>query len=44
MYSKDYSPSAQAGIYFVYLFAADGSRVYRSAASVPGPDSAASAR
>jgi hypothetical protein len=30
VYSPDYSPSAQAGVYLVYLFAADGSRVYLS--------------
>jgi hypothetical protein len=30
VYSPDYAPSAQAGIYLVYLFAADGSRVYLS--------------
>jgi MrcB-like, N-terminal domain/Domain of unknown function (DUF3883) len=30
VYSPDYAPSAQAGIYLVYLFAADGSRAYLS--------------
>ena len=30
VYSPDYAPSAQAGMYLVYLFAADGSRVYLS--------------
>ena len=30
VYSPDYAPSAQAGIYLVYIFAADGSRVYLS--------------
>ena len=30
IYSETYSPTAQAGIYLCYLFAADGSRVYLS--------------
>jgi hypothetical protein len=30
VYSPDYAPSAQAGIYIVYLFAANGSHVYLS--------------
>jgi hypothetical protein len=30
VYSPEYAPSAQAGVYLVYLFAADGSRVYLS--------------
>jgi hypothetical protein len=30
VYSPGYAPSAQAGIYLAYLFAADGSRVYLS--------------
>jgi hypothetical protein len=30
IYSKRYAPSAQHGIYLVYLFAADGSRAYLS--------------
>ena len=30
IYSPRYAPTAQAGIYLVYLFAADGSRVYLS--------------
>lgn len=30
IYAPDYAPSAQAGIYLVYLFAADGSRAYLS--------------
>ena len=30
IYSPTYSPTAQAGIYLCYLFAADGSRVYLS--------------
>jgi hypothetical protein len=40
VYSKRYAPSAQSGIYLVYLFAADGSRVYLSlhqGTSVPKP-------
>jgi hypothetical protein len=40
VYSKRYAPSAQHGIYLVYLFAADGSRVYLSlhqGTSVPKP-------
>lgn len=30
VFSRDYAPTAQRGIYLVYLFAADGSRVYLS--------------
>jgi MrcB-like, N-terminal domain/Domain of unknown function (DUF3883) len=30
IYSPSYAPSAQAGVYVVYLFAADGSQVYLS--------------
>ena len=40
VYSKVYAPSAQNGIYLVYLFAADGSRAYLSlhqGTSVPKP-------
>jgi hypothetical protein len=40
VYSKLYAPSAQQGIYLVYLFAADGSRAYLSlnqGTSVPKP-------
>lgn len=40
VYSERYAPSAQHGIYLVYLFAADGSRVYLSlhqGTSVPKP-------
>jgi hypothetical protein len=40
IYSKRYAPSAQHGIYLVYLFAADGSRAYLSlnqGTSVPKP-------
>jgi hypothetical protein len=40
IYSSRYAPSAQTGIYLVYLFAADGSRAYLSlnqGTSVPKP-------
>ena len=40
VYSETYAPSAQNGIYLVYLFAADGSRAYLSlnqGTSVPKP-------